>query len=653
MKHTTFCVASAMLIAAFSEAWAQDLSQAPTARKPPPELRMQTILWDAEDLANDLLPQGRDNDLKQELTRRGMVLRDDNKIQVEIIGQEGGAPVGPQMLEPFGGEISNVWRHRVDAWVPVVRLSTLARALPTGYFMERADVPMLDWDFPYKPKWQPPDDFGPVLGSGWPEWLRVGGGEVGGTDGSVGGEGATAINSDGYTPGGSGRVIAVIDSGYISLTAARNNGDAPTVANTTQINYTPSAFESGTQHGTGCVEAVFDHAPAATYRLYKIDSLTDMGTAVNDAQANGVDVFSHSLSRYNTGWADNTGDACAAAADAANGGALFFTSAGNRAQDHWQGSFSDGDGDGWHQFSGGDETIDIVLQPNASASYYLAWNTAGGTSDYDLYLYASNLTTILASSTNNGNTFESFSYTNGGSTTTVHLSVKHDGGSTAQFELFTHDSGGTGSYEYQVAAGSTTSPSNSTNANVISNGAVVWQSFTSPNGTSGIIANYSSQGPTNGGSTKPDLTGPTNTTTVAYGGAFGGTSAATPNNAGAAAAFWSAHSGYNNSAIRWLLQSQADYWRDWGAAGNDNIYGVGGAILVDYVANTRWLVRNYGNTTNTSTGPYYTSQAAYEGVPSGGRVLEFPGSSYPEILNALGTKSAFWEVANTSATFGD
>src|SRR5690606_12920067 len=153
------------------------------------------------------------------------------------------------------------WRNRADLWVPVEALTGVARALPPGYFIERADA-------------------------GWPD--------------AVGGEGATAINSAVYRDAGqngAGLTIAVIDSGFANFTAARNAADAPPAIRTTTINYAAAPWEDNTndsQHGTGCTEAAFDHAPGANYRLYKTDSVTDLGTAVNDCIANGVDIITHS-----------------------------------------------------------------------------------------------------------------------------------------------------------------------------------------------------------------------------------------------------------------------------------------------------------------------------------------------------------------------
>ncbi|MGI9015099.1 MAG: S8 family serine peptidase [Phycisphaerales bacterium] len=613
-SRTIPLLAAAALLASAQAALAQDLPpEAPNSIKT--DLPMQTTLLEAERMA--LVPGADIDSVRTELAGRAITVREDGMVHCEVVGPENDEAITQDDLRMVNGEVTNRWRNRADVYIPITQLSAAAQQLPPGHFLECAAV----------------NHYDSII--------------------AVGGEGAIAINSDSYRDGGAngaGRVIAVIDGGYQSLTTARNAGDAPPLSRSTLINYTGGSFEGGTRHGTGCVEAVYDHAPGATYRIYKIDSLTDMGTAVTDALANGADVFTHSLSRYNLGWNDNSGAACTAANQAANGNALFFTSAGNRAQQHWQGTFN-GDGDNWHNYSGGDETINITVQNGGSASYYLAWNTAGG-ADYDLYLYDSNLTTVLASSTNGGTTFESFGWTNTGSTRTVHLAVLRRGGPSVAIELFAHDGGGTGNFQYAVAAGSTTSPSNATNSRVISIGAVDVDDHDSPNGTTGIIMNYSSQGPSNNGMLLPDLAGPTNTTTTSYGGTFGGTSAATPNTAGAAAAFWSADSSLDEFTIWWLMREQADLWKDWGANGPDNIYGYGGAILYEFAPRTKWLSRNYGNVTNNPAFPFYTFAAAYNAMTSNGRILIFAGGSYPETF-ITGTKSALVETVQFDAVLGD
>lgn len=594
----------------------QQLPNPPAVNEAQRSLPLQSILLDAERRAAKESVDAKT--LRETLAKSWITLREDGKVHVEIIGPADREAIAAEVLAGHGGEVSNTWRNRTEAWVPISQLSAVAKALPGGYYLERAAVPGLD---------------------------------------AVGGEGAVAINSDSYRDAGrngSGLTFAVIDSGYINLTAARNAGDAPASGNTTAINYTGSGFQSGTAHGTGCVEAAFDHCPGATWRLYKIDSLTDLGVAVSDGLANGVDVFTHSISWYNTGWADNTGTACAAANNAASNGAMFYTSAGNRAQQHWQGDFNTGsDADNWHDWVNGDETINITVAPGAGGNFYLQWDTSGGTFDYDLYLYDQDVSTILASSTNSGENYESFGWTSPfASNRTVHLAVSRNGTGTTELEVFLHSSGNVISFQHAIAAGSTTSPSNATYYNVISNGAVDEDLHTSGNGTTGIIKSYSSQGPSNGGMTLPDLAGPTDTGTTAYGGAFGGTSCATPNNAGAACAFWSADTQLSRYAVSWLLFQQAELWKDWGAGGADNIYGWGGTILTDYDFGTIWVARTYNNTGDDRMYPFYTVQAAYDAVVNGGRLLIFPGGSYPESVSMTGTKYVEVQTLEANAHLG-
>ncbi len=419
-------------------------------------------------------------------------------------------------------------------------------------------------------------------------------------------EGPGLMNSSSYSgTGGSGRRVAIFDSGFGSLSSASTNGHVPAsfayMWRNGSVVSTIASMSSGSIHGTACVETVFDHAPNATYELYDVGNNTEKGAAVTLCKAHGVDVISMSLSTYNTGWADNTGPACAAADDAGDNGILFFTSCGNRAETHWEGSFSDSDNDSWHQFSGTDEGNNRTVGNEGTVVAYLSWNPVVN-SNYDVYLYRSDNNALLASSTNSGTTFETASWTNNtGSSVNFYIAVKKVGSASPTFELFSHDDGT--DYQYQVAAGSNTSPSNSTNNNVISIGAVPRTSYNSASGTSGIIASYSSQGPTNSGNLAPKAAAPTNTTTFVYGGAFTGTSCATPNAAGMATAFWANHSYLDATGVRQILFKKADLYKDWGLSNSDNIYGNGGLFLYDYFANTRYLYRDGNNTTGLSYRP--------------------------------------------------
>lgn len=601
LRTLTLC---ACMLALAQRALGQQAPHPPAPRMPK-SLRMQSTLFEAEIDARSLAVA----EARGLLGRRGIRMRKDGKVHVEIVGSPGGTGLAASALAPFGGEVEGSWRHRVDAWIPLQRLSQVARALPSGYFLQRAKRPE-------------PDE--------------------------TVGEGPAVINSDNYTPAGQGLRIAVIDVGYAGLTAAANNGDAPGAA--IRYNYTGNTFEDpadGT-HGTGCVESAFDHCPAAMWYIYKIDSLTDLGSAVNSAINLNVDIISHSLSWFNEGWDDDSGGACAAANNAASSGILFFTSAGNRAQQHWQGSFNTTDGEDWHEFgAGGDETINMVVPSNGSATCSMSWDTTGGTFDYDLYLYDATLT-LLTSSTNGGNSYESFTWTNMSTTAqTVHLCVWRSSGGITDFEIFVTPNAVT-LQQHIVSEGSTTSPSNSSGSGVISVGAVAHGDFGSAGGTVGIIKDYSGRGPSNSGMTLPDITGPTDTNNFTYG-RFGGTSCATPNAAGAACAFLSAHSQYVAAATEYLLERQAQVFRDWGDAGMDNTYGYGGIHLVDYAPDTLWISRDYGGP-DLHYLPFYTVWAAHTAAVPGGRLLFIPGGHYPEPVTL--TKNLTLETVGPAATLG-
>jgi hypothetical protein len=577
----------------------------------PKTVCLASVLYEAQQFSESrewTIPE-----LKEALKDRGITMLEDELVHVEIKGPEGSEAVSDAFIESFGGMADSRFGSAVDAWVPIGELINVASALSEGYFLGKAKDP------------NPCD---------------------------VTGEGPEAVNSDSYRDGGangSGLTVAIFDMGFEGLTPAWENGDIPSPYY--WVNYTPHPLESQTIHGTGCVEAVYDHCPGATFYLYMVDSNLDMWPAIEHAIAAGVDVISMSLAWQTQGWADNTGLPCLSVINACNNGLLVFVAAGNYAQCHYQGVYNPGAGrEDWHDFDvNGDETVNIEIEDGETVRFEMQWSTSGGTYDYDLFLFASDLVTVLASSTNPDNEFEDMSWTNTtGTTQTCHIAVKRFEGGITEFEIFTRY----GDWqEHIVSWSSTTSPSNTSHSNVVSVGAVPWDSFPAPSGTSGIIAGYSSLGPSNSGMTLPNLSGPTNTSTFVYGGPMGGTSNATPNCAGAAVCLWSADLALHASAVRWLIHEQASLWQDWGAGGLDDTYGYGGMLLYDHAPNTLWVSRAYGNTSNNRAYPLYTVSAAeYWGV-AGGRVVFIPGGNYPEPVTL--TKWLKYETIEYSAILGE
>lgn len=564
----------------------RQLPSAPPPRRNPADLPLSSNLYDV----------WLDRDLPLAEQRRravpGFVDVDDaRRVLVEIVGPPGSSAVPDPLIRRFGGVAQTRWRNRVKARIPARRLVDLARALPPGHRVQRAARPFA-------------------------------------TD--VAGEGPAVTGSAAWRDGGAdgaGLTVGVIDSDFAGLDAAASNGD---LGAWTAVNYTGDPLQDSSVHGTACAETVHDHAPGAEYRLYKVESETDLGAAVQDCIDNGVDVISHSLSWTGQFWFDDEGAAAEAADHAGDSGILFFTSAGNSAESHWQGTFSPASpGSDWHGWSGGDGLLELEVLPQETVTITLTWDDSwSGTDDYDLFVFDESGQNLIDSSTNPNEWFEAVALVNPSMTDTalVNLAVWLDDGPGAEFELF---SDGDGDWEYSVAASSTASPSNSTNKYVISVGAVRHDDYASPPGTGGIVTDYSSRGPTNGGAPRPAVVSPTNTATFSYGGPFSGTSSSAPNAAGMTLCLWSSVLPYHRNAVRWLVLRQGSVFRDWGPGGQENVYGHGGVNLIDFAPKTRWLTDEYGNPNGYPDHPANTLADALAQTPAGGRIVAFPGGSFP------------------------
>jgi hypothetical protein len=471
---------------------------------------------------------------------------------------------------------------------------------------------------------------------------------------SVPGDGPPVTGSEGYRDAGadgSGIKIAIIDNGFDSLLIAQANGDAPGVIQDS-VSFLSGGIMTGTSHGTKVLEIIYDHAPGATYYLYRVGSLydaSDFQGAVSEAIANDVNIISMSITFHNQGWEDNTGGACAAAEQATNASILVFAAAGNSGVQHWLGSYYDPDGDNIHNWEGVDEHNDISAEADETLRAFLQWDTGGTNTNYDLYLYDSPKTTILAQGTHSGENYDTLTYTSPIDQTVKIRVVKISGGST-DLQLFVRGhSGVSNPIQFYTSEGSITSPSNSTKANLVSVGAVDVDYFDTLPGTSGIIKIYSSQGPTLSDNTKPDLCSPTDCLVSITGSTFGGTSCATPNAAGTAAAFWSSAPYLHASGVRYLLYRMANIFKDWGDSGFDNIYGRGGIALYTFHLKTYWIDRDAGNLSGLSELPYYYVDDAESAAQSGGRIV-FLSDHYPEPV--VLEKNLLYESIGGSAVLG-
>lgn len=539
-------ITSCLVVLVASLATFAGAAQPPVPPAPDPELARLPLTHRVLKLARATGEKASAAEISRAAEAREFMVDGNGRINLEIINRTGGGPVSPALVAARGGEIDAVWRGQTSLWIDPRRVIALAEALPAGYLLRE---PSLAFE----------DDQGPVT-----------------------------VGTDSYLPaagpGGQGIKVGIIDRNYLQLTDAETAGTAPIA---TRWDYTGTGFETGfSRHGTGHLETVFDHAPDAEYHIFKINSSTHLGLAVDDAITEGIHILSATQSFYNEGWEDDSGAGAQAAKEAADNGILYFSSAGNRATDHWQGDF-DGWGGGtwldWDKSAAEDWQNDIGdIADSSRVRLYLQWDRAPGTTDYDLYLYGDGFT-LLDISQNAGETYESISWQNltGATVQDVFVAVMHVGGPEAELEVFENNAG---SFEHFETAGSVTSPSTTTAANVLDIAAVPFGSY-----SDGNLAGYSSRGPTNSGGRGIDLAGPTDTVTLTYPGGFGGTSCATPNAAGTAAALWSSVPQFSADGVRILLTHLALIYNDWGTPGPDPDYGYGAVRLPVHAANTEWI----------------------------------------------------------------
>jgi hypothetical protein len=248
--------------------------------------------------------------------------------------------------------------------------------------------------------------------------------------------------------------------------------------------------------------------------------------------------------------------------------------AGNRAQQHWSGSFVDANANGWNEYAPGDEGNTLVVPAGSFACAALKWDDwPASAEDYDLYLTRSPGGAIVARSNNPQSGQEpptELACAINGSTVaeTYAIGIKAHGvtGKPVRFDLFMYPGP---NLEHRVAEGSITEPGTSSAALTV--GAACW--------LDNRLETYSSQGPTIDARPKPDLVAPDSVSSFSFGpfaacgvSGFAGTSAASPHVAAAAALVKQANPGFGPDELQAYLQERA---LDLGPVGIDSAFGSG------------------------------------------------------------------------------
>ena len=319
------------------------------------------------------------------------------------------------------------------------------------------------------------------------------------------------------------------------------------------------------EHGTACAEIVHEMAPGADIYLAHVD--WSMNRVVDWMLANGVDIISYSAGSIVES-PDGAGQSVREAQRAIDQGVLWVNSSGNYAQSHLYMPFTDDNDDGWHEFPHGNDLLRIYptdTMLHAGLSWDDVWGGAG--ENYDLYIFREPVgggdLEIFASarSLQRGRSadepYESLrvSVSSGYK---YYLAVKaQDITRPGQLNLLGYHM----DFERSMPERSLASPSDG--SDVLAVGATFWRDDD--------LEEYSSQGPTLDGRTKPDIVAPARVSNVSYQ-VFAGTSASAPHVAGAAALVMEAFPDITAVDTRdYLLQ----YAFDVNGGGPDNEYGVG------------------------------------------------------------------------------
>ena len=183
---------------------------------------------------------------------------------------------------------------------------------------------------------------------------------------------------------GAGVNLGVISDGADAWTSARATGDLPS-----SIEINPNQSSDG-HEGTALMEIIHDIAPDAELAFSGIETSLGMAQAIlwlaNDAfDGEGADVIVDDVSFWFQPYFED-GIIAQAAEDVVDGGTVYVTAAGNSAEDHYEGQFSN-NGEGFHAFDGSSD-ISMRLRVPLFAPLILQWNDPWGASDndYDLYV---------------------------------------------------------------------------------------------------------------------------------------------------------------------------------------------------------------------------------------------------------------------------
>jgi hypothetical protein len=396
--------------------------------------------------------------------------------------------------------------------------------------------------------------------------------------------GASSLHQRGIT--GSGVRIGIIDTfGVTPWNAAAAAGELPLrpAGEFCLVGGQPcDVWGTGSTHGVAVAETVRDMAPGAELYIASALTATDHKAAIDWFAARGVRVVNQSQVLVYDGPGNGTGPLDQIATYAEGRGITWVKAAGNSGTKvnavggYFRGLWSDADGDSYMEFAPGDELLELAC----GLFMGVRWSDwAAARTDYDIYIWDGD-TLVARGEVDQAAGADPIELPVVATDPTRQWSCTP--GRTYQLAVYRFAAGGgsagdvvelmvnRGYVEYASTPFSASSPiSDASNRGVVTVGAV-------DPATGTEIAGYSSQGPTNDGRTKPDVSAPSNFSSHATG-FFNGTSAASPVVAGAAALLLQGNPSVGAAGLGDLVRASVV---DRGVAGPDNVYGSGELYLV-------------------------------------------------------------------------
>lgn len=490
------------------------------------------------------------------LARQRGILNDRDQIRITVVVDDpANAPAVIAEMETYGVFIEGNYANEINIAIPILVIEGLAEDGSAEELF--AQLKTIDHVVRLKLPIQ-----GQTQG-GFSDFFPQAGG--------ITGEGVSITGADDWHAAGqTGQTIkvGVLDLGFSGYRPLLGTDLPATVQTFTSASGATDIDDTTEVHGTACAEIVYEMAPGVElYLAYYDGSLVSQSIAVDWLMSQGVQIISHSAGS-NYGPRDGTGPDAELVNNVVSQGVLWINASGNEAESHHRAQFNDSDGDGFHNFQDGQPVMPILIYADfvQVIMNWDDWDTL--TQDYDLYLYDEN-GNILAGSTNSqtgapGDEAGEFIVFGGFAPGTV-LYIGIEAYETTEnniIDIFVYP----GQVYYPSPEHSLASPGDAAGSFTVG--------ATELNDS---LASYSSQGPTNDGRIKPDISAPAGVSGNSYGLAangdgFDGTSAATPHVAGAAALVWGANPGFTADDVRNFLVSNAV---DYGPSGADPGFGFG------------------------------------------------------------------------------